>query len=332
MTNRGKIVLGIGIAVPLLLLIAAAVVAASAYLEHRALVAQEIEAYPAPGRLVPIGAEGDDGSGDRLHVYAEGEGDPTLVFLSGHGTAAPFFDFKPLFERLSEHHRIAVVERAGYGWSDVTDSPRDLDTVLRETRNALAWAGEAPPYVLFPHSLAGLEAIHWASTHPGEVTGIIGLDPLVPGYFERGGETATPSLLQTILARTGLMRQGGDVFDANFPAMLAGRLTEQEAKVAETVFLRRTHTPNMWAEARALADNAARLSDVAPPDVPLHLFVSDRMPDAWQDALAAYADAAGGGHDVLDAGHYVHLDEPDRIAATSRELIQEMAARLPPGR
>lgn len=48
-----------------------------------------------------------------VHVYTEGENAnaPTLVFLSGSGTVAPTYDFKPLYSLLSDEYRIAVVEK-----------------------------------------------------------------------------------------------------------------------------------------------------------------------------------------------------------------------------
>jgi len=58
--------------------------------------------------------------GNKLHVYTKGEGDATLVFMSGLGTSSPVYDFKILYNKLSDDYRIAVVERAGYDWSDIS--------------------------------------------------------------------------------------------------------------------------------------------------------------------------------------------------------------------
>lgn len=130
--------IGLGcVVLPTLLLV-------GSYLNHRWQALREEEmAYPPPGELVAI-------NGHRRHVYAEGAGNPTLVFLSGSGTTAPTLDFKALYSRLSDTYRVAVVERAGYGWSDDSATPRDIETVLNETRLALQRAGEDPPFVLFP--------------------------------------------------------------------------------------------------------------------------------------------------------------------------------------
>jgi len=78
-----------------------------------------------------------------LHVYAEGQGDRTLVFLAGHGTSSPTLDFKPLWQRMTDEYRIVLVERTGCEWSDDASIPRDLGAILDETRTVLERADEA---------------------------------------------------------------------------------------------------------------------------------------------------------------------------------------------
>lgn len=307
------------IALPVLLIVGISYIIGGSYLEHRQLVEQEKQDYPAPGTLVEV-----NDRGDKLHVYAEGDGDETLVFMAGHGTASPVYDFKVLYDKLTEDYRIAVVERAGYGWSDITSSPRDIDTVLAETRTALQLAGEDPPYVLFPHSMAGLEALYWAALHPQEIEAIVALDALVPGYIEQTEEEKSMSRMITFLARSGLMRSGPDVFENNFPPMKKGLLTEEEAEVARTIFYRRVYTKNMWAEWKILHANSQQLAAQGKPDVPFFAFISAKNEeDWWRESITSYAEEIGGEYSILEGEHYLHLDHPDLIAEKSREFIEE---------
>jgi pimeloyl-ACP methyl ester carboxylesterase len=318
-----RILKWLAIGVPLLLIVAVGLVIAMSTLEHRRLIGQEIAAYPPPGELVSVGEDTEEAPEDTfLHIYAEGQADPTLVLMSGLGTSSPYHDFRPLIDRLSDTYRVVVVERAGYGWSDIGGRPRDVGTVLRETRTALRRAGESGPFVLVPHSLAGLEAVRWAQRYPDEVQQIVGLDPLVPGYHAATGEGASLSRWITFLARTGLMRSGPDVFARNFPAMVEGRLTEEQAAAAEAIFMRRTNTADMWAEVRAMPQNAALVRRHGIPDTPFHAIVSARQPDAWTDAIAAFAEATGGEVVTLDADHYLHVERPDRVATAIRTVLE----------
>ncbi len=316
-----KIFKWIMIAIPVLLIAGLAFIVGGSYYEHRQLVEQEKAQYPAPGLLVDIYNDGRN-----LHVYKEGQGSKTLVFMSGLGTSSPVYDFKALYKKLSKDYRVVVVERAGYGWSDITESPRDIDTVLEETRSALQLAGVNPPYVLFPHSMAGLEALYWANLYPDEIKTIIGLDPLVPGYYEQTEEEPSFLLVINLLARTGLIRNQPGVFRDNFPAMQKGHLTEEEAEAAEAIFFRRLQTDNMWEEAEMVPQNSGKVSAQGKPDLKFHAFISvENEEEAWKDRITAYTKATGGEYYLLDAGHYLHLDKPELIAEKSRELIKKAA-------
>ena len=315
--NLKKIFKRILIIVPLILIVLVSFIVLSSYFEHRKLIAEEKEKYPAPGKMVEV-------NGTKLHVYAEGQGDQTLIFMSGLGTASPYYDFKVLFEKLSDDYRIAVVERAGYGWSEISSADRDLETVLKETRTALELAGEKAPYVLFPHSLAGLEAIYWANLYPEEITAIIGLDPLVPGVVEQSEEKPSLSPLITILTRSGLVRNQPDVFDNNFEAVKKELLTEKEAEIARTIFYRRVQTKNMWKEVDMVTANSQIVSEQGKPEIPFSAFISSRNEDQyWQDSINNYVKATNGESFILDADHYIHLDSPELIAEKSKEIIEK---------
>lgn len=126
---------------------------------------QEARKYPPIGEMVDI-------NGHKIHIYSEGEGKETLVFLAGWSTSSPIWDFKALYSQFSDRYCIVVVERSGCGYSETSESPRDIDTVLEESRFALKQTGETGPYILVPHSVSGLEAIYWAQKYPNEVRAI----------------------------------------------------------------------------------------------------------------------------------------------------------------
>ena len=84
----GEVLLGILILIVLLLVIMA--------VYNQIMLRKNKSLYETPlGQLVEV-------DGHNMSIYTEGEGEHTVVFLSGHGTASPILDFKPLFSRLSE--------------------------------------------------------------------------------------------------------------------------------------------------------------------------------------------------------------------------------------
>jgi pimeloyl-ACP methyl ester carboxylesterase len=293
---------------------------AGSYLNHRLRLPQEVAAYPPPGQLVAV-------NGHHLHVYAEGSGELTLVFMSGSGTTAPALDFRGLYRRLSDDYRVVVVERAGYGWSDDGDTPRDIDTVLAETRLALQAVGENPPYVLLPHSLSGLEAIHWANRYPDEVAAIVGLDPSVLAVYAEIPPPRTLLRLAAFIAHSGLLRLAPAVCYGS-PAVSEGHLTAEETAVYCAMIYRRTWSANMLAETEITQANARQIAAQGISDTPIYFFISSGagLPVSnWVELLTAYAEEAPNGrYQLLDVGHYVHNLAADTIAAETRSFIESV--------
>src|SRR5690625_4133819 len=160
--------------------------------------------------------------------------------MSGGGTSSPVLDFKSLYSLLSDKYRIAVVEKAGYGFSEVTDSDRDIDTILAETREALIESGVEGPYILFPHSMSGIEALKWAQSYPDEIKAIIGLDMAVPAAYQHLDINISLVQLGAIAAHTGLTRWIPNLSESD--AIKYGTLTDEEKELYKTIFYRRTST------------------------------------------------------------------------------------------
>ena len=290
---------------------------AGSLINHWVKTPREESAYPPPGQMVAV-------NGHRMHVYAEGEGEQSLVFLAGSGTTAPALDFRGLYRRLSDDYRTVVVERAGYGWSDDSGGvSRDIETVLQETRLALREAGESPPYVLLPHSMSGLEALHWASRYPDEVAAIIGLDPATPAAYESSPPPRLKVALVTFMSRTGLLRLVPSLCDGS-PSV--SHLSEEDSEAYCSLMYRRTMTADVRAEIDVTQANAELVAAEGVPEVPFYAFISDGegLIDTWNEILVSYAEAAGGQHQVLDVGHYVHSEAPDLIATEVRAFLEQL--------
>ena len=113
------------------------------YIDHQVHLKKEAELRLPLGQMVEV-------DGHNMSIYVEGTGDTTLVFMSGGGTCSPILDFKSLYSLLSGKYQIAVVEKFGYGFSDVVDKSRDIDSILEDTRTALAAAGLNAPMSFAP--------------------------------------------------------------------------------------------------------------------------------------------------------------------------------------
>lgn len=292
------------------------------FIRHKICSFRERKLLTPLGKIVEV-------NGHNMSVYTEGEGDKTLVFLSGGGTCSPILDFKSLYSLLSNEYKIAVVEKFGYGFSDVVDEQRDIDTMLSETRMALEKAGIEGPYVLCPHSMSGLEALYWAQKYPEEVEAIIGLDMAVPAYYDEMRISIPITKLGQYGAALGITRWIPSLAESD--AIKVGTLSEKEKEIYRAVFYQRTATVTMIDEVKAVKDNAKTVKENGVPQVPMLLFISNGSggtgftEETWRRIPKEYiAGCDNASYIELDCPHYVHDYEYEKISEEIRNLLKKM--------
>ena len=270
------------------------------------------------GQLVEV-------DGHKMSVYTEGTGDKTLVFLSGSDTPSPILDFKSLFSLLSNEYRIVVVERFGYGFSDIVDKPRDIDTVLSETRAALAAADIDGTYVLCPHSMSGLEALYWAQQYPEEVEAIVGLDMAVPEAYKNFKNNAFMNATSQFNAKTGMIRLVPLLNELD--CVEHGNLTEEEKEIVHALLYKNFSNRTTINELKYISENAKIVGAGEIPQVPMLLFISnDTSTTELTDATQRYANTVENAKVIqLDCPHYVHDYEYNMIGEEIKNFLQETA-------
>ena len=116
----------------------------------------------------------------RLLLHNQGGGSPAVVFLAGGGAVG--LDYLNVQQRAAELTTSVIYDRAGTGWSERVELPRASVEVIDELRALLRVAEVPAPYVMVGHSLGGLYARHYAQRYPGEVSGLVLLDPAHEDY------------------------------------------------------------------------------------------------------------------------------------------------------
>ena len=310
----GKILLGILILIVLIIIIMA-VYNQVMFRKNKKLIETPL------GQLVEV-------DGHNMSIYTEGpdgqnnSGRHTFVFLSGYGTASPILDFKPLYRLLSDEHKIVVIEKFGYGFSDEIDDDRDLDTLLRQDREALEKAGIKAPYVLCPHSFSGYEATLWAQKYPDEVEAIFGLDMCTPNCKDESTLNSGDDGVKTIFKlfqHTGILR----IFDPD----VSGTLSAEERQIFKELYCKKSLNDTVLREGDNDLERAAveELNSNPLPTVPMILYMSANNKDdkLWEGGMQAMVDASSDGKLIkLDCGHYVHDFEYERISKDMKEFIE----------
>ncbi len=292
------------------------------YINHKIQLRKENHLFIPIGKMVEVG-------GHHIHIYTEGQGSESLIFMSGGGTSSPVLDFKSLYSLLSDDYKIAVVEKAGYGFSDNSNDNRDIDSLLKETREGLRMAGLQPPYILFPHSMSGIEALYWAQHYPEEIKGIVGLDMAVPQAYDAYEINSFMLRLASFGSKIGITRFIPSVVNDS-AAIKYGSLTKEEKDQYRAVFYRRTLTKPMFKEIKEIKTSAKRVGENNIPDVPILLFISNGEGTGWKAEdwidfqLAYIKDKIRNKGIRLNCGHYVHDIEYETIAKGSKGFIEEI--------
>ncbi|WP_208281661.1 alpha/beta fold hydrolase [Massilia oculi] len=111
--------------------------------------------------------------------------DAHVSIIFENGLRATVSGWDKVIDSLAPDASIFAYNRPGYGNSQETGTARDGGTIVEELRQSLKHKGLAPPYILVGHSLGGLYMQLFAKRYPQEVSGLVLVDPLLPGIVKK---------------------------------------------------------------------------------------------------------------------------------------------------
>ncbi len=115
-----------------------------------------------------------DIGGQRLHVDCRGSGSPTVVLESGIGDVSAIWAL--VQPDVATFTRVCSYDRGGYAWSDPGTRPRTFAQLALELRMALGNLHVDPPYVLVGQSFGGLVIRGYFRSYPADVAGMVMVD------------------------------------------------------------------------------------------------------------------------------------------------------------
>ncbi|GAA3830160.1 hypothetical protein GCM10022226_58750 [Sphaerisporangium flaviroseum] len=118
-----------------------------------------------------------------METLGTADGGPAVVFLPGGGLVGR--DYWNVHREVAKLTTSVIYDRGGTGDGSPAELPRTSTEVTDELRVLLRDAAIEGPYVLVGHSLGGLYARHYAIRFPGEVAGLLLLDPAHEDYNAR---------------------------------------------------------------------------------------------------------------------------------------------------
>jgi pimeloyl-ACP methyl ester carboxylesterase len=278
-------------------------------------------------RFVPYGQRVSVDGGS-MNVWRNGHAGPTMVLLSGLGTAAPALDFAPLIRQLGAYN-IFVVEGFGYGYSDMSARPRTVQNIAAEVHDTLAKLGAPKPYILVGHSIAGFYTLAYAHRYPQEVSAVVGIDPTLPAA--KAGPAGTSGLpfhaAGTVLAATGLVRAAFTLSPGLAEPKGSAYTPDQRAQI-RAMSIWNFGNAAVSDETNRMGSNATALRGVTYPDrLPVLDFLASESATMDQSWVQLHEDQLRNvrHHEVvvLDGGHYLHWTQSQAMAAKITAFLGE---------
>lgn len=261
----------------------------------------------------------------KIHIYRQGNiNNPKLVFMSGSGTVAPVYDFKVLYEKLVHDFRIIVIEKFGYGYSDIFETPCNIDALVSLQKEVLATIGEAGPYILIPHSMSGLEAIRWKQKYPNDVVAIIGLDMATPLTYKNWTDKEVAKRIKIMkIARKFMFHKFLNICPSNNCC-----LTKDEIKQQKLLRKRNAFNDCYINEANQVLKNSEIVDKTGNIECPTLLFSSNGKQTSkhWVENQWEFASIMNAKLICYDCGHYIHHFKSSEMCKEIAEFIKKMGA------
>jgi pimeloyl-ACP methyl ester carboxylesterase len=255
----------------------AATLSATGVLYQRLASLRDRRKYPPRGKLVDVG-------GFRLHARDEGAGEPAVILEAGlTSMSAQWAWIQP---EVAAFTRVIAYDRAGLGFSDCCNHPRDAESTARRLYSLLTQLEIPGPYVIAAHSLGGLFARMFACLYPKETGGLVLVDSVHPDQRIRWGNASDwrhsvffgQLMAAAYLARVGVPRL------YRYRSHMTKGLPADAARVLKAMACSSEHLDATSEEAGAFNTMCEQVRDTGPlPNIPIAVLSSDKWHDGWDE-------------------------------------------------
>ncbi|OEF96695.1 alpha/beta fold hydrolase [Desulfuribacillus alkaliarsenatis] len=116
-----------------------------------------------------------DVDGRQVYVTIKGQGPVTAIIEPTIGSASP--EWWQIQNDLAKHMQVITYDRAGYGWSELTNQRRTSENIAEELKKILEAKGIQGPYLLIGHGFGASYLQHFARLCPQEIVGAVFISP-----------------------------------------------------------------------------------------------------------------------------------------------------------
>ncbi|WP_304518669.1 alpha/beta fold hydrolase [Clostridium sp. CM028] len=287
---------------------------------------EKIGEYNDAKKYSPVG-EMIDVNNHKINVYSKGKGNVTVVFSSGTNTPSTYADMYSLYNEISKYNKTVVYDRPGHGWSEVTDVPRDTDSLVKEMHTALIKSGQKSPYILVGHSFASLPLIRFTQIYKNEVAGLVLIDGANPEYYAKNDSQIPNSTISKykLLKGTGIARLA--LYHTDYISKNLKLLPNNLKQLYLGMALKTMYNKNIIDEFNMSgADAKTVLANGHLGDIPIRILTSENssLDAEWENSQEALKDWSTDSMQMVVKGstHAIHQTAPDVINNEIRKLIE----------
>jgi len=321
----------------------AAVLIAAGYLYQSIGCYRDRLRFAGSGRWVKIE------SGCRLYLLEKGSGGPTVLFEAGIG--ATNLNWCHIQETVANFTGTASYDRGGLGWSSNCRTARTPANIAEELHEMLERAEITPPFILVGHSFGGLVMRRYALLFPEDVAGVVlvdpmrceewpPLDPSKQSQIDLGRKLIRFALpiaqcglvrlaVTTMFKRArGISGQGAQRREIGGRHVVE-RVTEEVRKMPKKVWpvvAAHWSRPSFYAGMRrhieSIPDTVREMQDAQPiREIPVVVLTPGNSTPLSEEYLKRIGDHV---QQVIApvSAHWIHLDEPELVIRSIREMVQ----------
>ncbi len=122
----------------------------------------------------------DIGAGRHMEIHCNGHGGPVVILDAGLGNTSDVWT--PLVRAAAGLTTICSYNRAGLGRSEPRPEPHGAASAVDDLHDLLKAAGLPSPWIVVGASFGGLDAQLFARRFPSEVSGVVLVDAIAPGW------------------------------------------------------------------------------------------------------------------------------------------------------
>jgi pimeloyl-ACP methyl ester carboxylesterase len=233
-------------------------------------------------------------------------------------------------EELASATKVLSYDRAGLGWSDPSEEPKDARNIAKDLHRLLDAAKFPRPFVFAGHSMGGIFGRAYAAMYPKEVCGLALIDASHPEQIER-----SPNIKRSLrrffwflkatpfMASCGIMKVCGDFGMSD----QAEGLPLAHNAAARNFYSDAQHLRATVREAAEWYTSTGQVRDQKLGDLPLVTITApEKAMPGWIDLQKELAGLSKRGRQVIidGASHITILTQPEyakRVAAEVRTLL-----------